>query len=92
MTSQTLLVEDVSRLLQDAGCTKEFAQRFLSTMETGSVQALLQLLQTQRRCQLDQLHREEKKLDLLDYLRYRLKKQLPLPDKKKSRRHMGKRV
>ena len=86
MASQTLLVEDVSQLLQDAGCTEEFTRQFLSTMETGSVQAPLQLLRTQRRCQLDRLHEEEKKLDRLDYLRYALEKQLPPPDQKKSRR------
>lgn len=84
MTNTTWLQEDVPQLLQEAGCPDEFTQRFLAAMETESVTNQLQLLRSQRSCQLVRLHEEEKKLDCLDFLRYKLEKQLPAD--KKSRR------
>lgn len=88
MASQTLSLEDVSQLLQDAGCTREFTRQFIALMETENIQSQLRLLRTQRQRQLDQLHVEEKKLDRLDDLRYVLEKQLPPADKKKLRRRL----
>ena len=81
MASTFLMNEDVGQLLQEAGCSNEFTQRFLTAMETESVKAQLSLLRSQRSCQLDRLHEEEKKLDRLDYLRYVLEKQLSTDEK-----------
>ncbi len=79
--------EDVCQLLQEAGCSDEFTQRFLSEMETESIKDLLCLLRGQRSYQLNRLHEEERKLDRLDYLRYELEKQLPTETKSSRRRH-----
>ena len=45
-------------------------------MDAENVKNQLSLLRTQRGRQLNRLHEEEKKLDRLDYLRYKLEKQL----------------
>ena len=84
MTS--LICEDVEQLLEEAGCSHEFAEQFLNMMKTESAKNLLGLLSGQRSYQLNRLHEEEKKLDRLDYLRYTLEKQLPAgtkPDRKR---------
>lgn len=86
MANLNLIHEDVGQLLHEAGCTDEFTQQFLTVMQTEDVRNLLCLLRGQRRCQLDRLHEEEKKLDQLDYLRYALEKQLPADAKPARRR------
>lgn len=75
MTDYTLERENLTQLLHDADCPDEFTQRFLKTMETGTTGDQLRLLRTQRSRQLERVHAEEKKLDILDFLRYRLEKQ-----------------
>lgn len=85
MANSSLVHEDVSQLLQEAGCTDEFTHQFLVMMRTENVKTLLRLLRGQRSYQLDRLHEEEKKLDRLDYLRYKLEKELHV-DTKPSRR------
>lgn len=87
MGNSILIYEDVRQLLQEAGCSDEFTQQFLSEMETESIKNLLCLLRGQRSYQLDRLHEEERKLDQLDYLRYELEKQLPAETKTSRRRH-----
>lgn len=74
---QALNRQDVAQLLQEAGCTDEFARRFLTAMDDGRVNLQLRLLKEQRTLQLGRLHEEEKKLDELDFLRYKLEKQNP---------------
>ena len=77
MANNTLIDEDITQLLQEADCPVEFIQQFLVAMEAESVKNQLSLLRAQRSRQLNRLHEEEKKLDRLDYLRYKLEKQLP---------------
>ena len=77
MANHVLIDEDIAQLLQEADCPNEFIQEFLAVMDTENVKNQLSLLRTQRSRQLDRLHEEEKKLDRLDYLRYKLEKQLP---------------
>ena len=86
MAYSNLIQEDVGQLLYEAGCTDEFTRQFLTVMQTEDVKSLLCLLRGQRRCQLDRLHEEEKKLDQLDYLRYALEKQFPADAKPARRR------
>ena len=86
MTDNTLTHEDIAQLLSEAGCPEEFTQQFLATMNTENVGSQLRLLRGQRRRQLERLHEEGKKLDLLDFLRYKLEKQLPQPE---GRRRKG---
>ena len=78
MANHILIDEDIAQLLQEADCSDEFIQQFLVAMEAESVKNQLSLLRTQRSRQLNRLHEEEKKLDRLDYLRYKLEKQLPM--------------
>ena len=77
MANNTLIDEDIAQLLQEADCPDEFIQQFLIAMDTENVNNQLCLLRAQRSRQLNRLHEEEKKLDRLDYLRYKLEKQLP---------------
>ena len=86
MVNSSLMQEDVNQLLQEAGCTDEFTQRFIVMMKTENIKNLLGLLSGQRSYQLNRLHEEEKKLDRLDYLRYKLEKQLSADTKPDRRR------
>lgn len=86
MESHRLTGQDAAQLLRDGGCCEEFVQQFLKAMETESVKSQLELLRTQRRCRLQCLHTEGKKLDCLDDLRYQLEKQLPAGAKPNQRR------
>ena len=69
MTAQALLEN-----LEDAGCGSEVAERFLALEQAGQYRELLRLLSDHRRHLLDCLHREERRIDCLDYLVYQLEK------------------
>lgn len=58
--------------LKDAGCTKETVQRFFEFYDQGEEEKQLRLLSQQRENLLRCLHRDEKRIDCLDYLVYRL--------------------
>lgn len=75
MIAERLNRSDIEQLLQEAGCSKDFTRQFLTTMDTQSIPEQLKLLRTQRARQLERLHREEKNLDQLDFLRYALEQQ-----------------
>ena len=69
MTAQALLEN-----LEDAGCGPESAECFLALEQSGQYLELLRLLSDHRRQLLDCLHREERRIDCLDYLVYQLEK------------------
>ena len=69
MTAQALLEN-----LEDTGCGPEVTKRFLTLEKTGQHQEQLKLLSEHRRHLLDCLHREERRIDCLDYLVYQLEK------------------
>ena len=69
MTAQGLLEN-----LEDAGCGPESAECFLALEQSGQYRELLRLLSDHRRQLLDCLHREERRIDCLDYLVYQLEK------------------
>lgn len=77
MGNDMIIREDVLQLLREAECPEEFTRQFTAAMDQGSIPGQLKLLRLQRRRQLERVHDEERKLDHLDYLRYRLEKQLP---------------
>lgn len=62
--------ESLERNLRDAGCEQEFIERFLRAGEEDR----RKLLCCQRCRLLERLHEEQKKLDCLDYLRYKMQK------------------
>ena len=69
MTAQALLEN-----LEDTGCGPEVTKRFLTLEKTGQHQEQLKLLSEHRRHLLNCLHREERRIDCLDYLVYQLEK------------------
>ena len=60
-------------ILKDAGCEGTEIKRLLETVEQPK--QFLALLARHRAALLDEVHRGEKKIDCLDYLIYRMKKE-----------------
>lgn len=60
--------------LKDAGCSPRMVQRFLSLETEENTNEQLKLLAEHRKHLLERVHREEKRIDCLDYLVYQLKK------------------
>ena len=60
--------------LKDAGCSPGQVQRFLSLETEGNTKEQLKLLAKHRKHLLERVHREEKRIDCLDYLVYQIKK------------------
>ncbi len=61
--------------LIDAGCGKEFIAEFMNDFRAENVSKSLKLLETHRRLLLDNLHKEQERIDCLDYLVYRMTKE-----------------
>ncbi len=61
--------------LADAGCGEELARRFMALVEQGKTREALDLLAGHRKALLDCCHAEQKKIDCLDYLVYRMEKE-----------------
>ena len=61
--------------MRDAGCEPALIRCFLQCRERGETKYLLQLLDRHRRELLDVLHREQRRIDCLDYLVYQIKKE-----------------
>lgn len=60
--------------LADAGCDAALTQQFLALMKEGRTEEGLALLAQHRKRLLDCCHAEERKIDCLDYLVYRLER------------------
>lgn len=65
--------EELRQNLKDAGCGPKVIERFLEELDAGAVGEQLALLSQQRRALLDKVHREERKIDCLDYLVYQIR-------------------
>lgn len=65
-------VLSVIQNLEDAGCDSKTIEEFLSLNAEGKTKEQLNLLARQRRQLLDRVHKEEKRIDCLDYLTYQL--------------------
>lgn len=76
--------EYAAQMLRDADCPKELTDRFLKALAAGDAGEQLRLLRLQRGRQLQQVHAEEKKLDILDFMRYRLEKPAAAPARKRA--------
>ncbi len=68
------LIEPTDEILTDAGCDKEFINRFLIIQKNGTLSELLVMLNSHRVKLLNNLHKYQKRIDCLDYLVYQLKK------------------
>lgn len=66
--------EAVTQNLRDAGCDEGAIDAFLGFVREKKEAESLRLLKKQRSLLLDAVHREEKKIDCLDYLVYRMQR------------------
>ena len=66
--------EAIIQNLRDAGCDDETIAAFMGCVREEREAESLRLLKKQRSLLLDAVHREEKKIDCLDYLVYRMQK------------------
>ena len=60
--------ESVIQNLRDAGCSQTTISRFMECLKNGAEKEELQILSRHRKTLLDRIHREERKIDCLDYL------------------------
>ena len=67
-------VQSLRDNLKDAGCNAKFAEHFLVLERSGQYREQLQLLADHRRKLLECLHKEERRIDCLDYLVYQMEK------------------
>lgn len=58
--------------LKDAGCTDEMVEKFMALQDSDDEEQQIQLLSGHRRYLLEKLHRDEKRIDCLDYLLYQM--------------------
>ena len=56
---------------------RQTVERFLALGDAGDVQGQLQLLAQHRKCLLEKVHREERRIQCLDYLVYQMEKESP---------------
>ena len=67
-------VTAIKQNLIDAGCDKEFIERFMNLTETQRTVEMLNMLAIHRKTLLDGIHADERKIYCLDYLVNKLKK------------------
>lgn len=63
-------VQAVTENLKDAGCDSEMITEFFD--KSGKKDEQLRILKRHRQQLLDQVHKEEKRIDCLDYLVYQM--------------------
>ncbi|MCI8717625.1 MAG: hypothetical protein HFH63_08750 [Lachnospiraceae bacterium] len=61
--------------LKDAGCDHDTITAFVEDVRKQNITQGLQLLAIHRRTLLDNLHKEQKQIDCLDYLIYQIEKE-----------------
>ncbi|MCM1087525.1 MAG: hypothetical protein NC419_05165 [Muribaculaceae bacterium] len=66
--------EDVIQNLKDAGCNQETIKCFMECMEQDDVSGQMHLMEEHRKCLLNKVHEEEKKITCLDYLVYQVER------------------
>lgn len=67
--------ESIIQNLMDSGCAEETIEAFVEHMREEKYSEGLKLLAAHRRTLLDDLHKEQKRIDCLDYLVYKLEKE-----------------
>lgn len=60
--------------MKDAGCGQKMIAAFVETLREDKADEGMRLLAAHRRMLLEELHREQKKIDCLDYLVYQMQK------------------
>ena len=72
MIERTRQEQAVVANLADAGCDNEQIEQFMDFLKSGRKEAGLSLLAKHRRFLLDRYHADQKKIDCLDYLIYKM--------------------
>lgn len=60
--------ESIAQNLKDAGCDKEVIDAFMHDLQEGNKAKATQLIQKHRCSLLADLHKDQKRIDCLDYL------------------------
>ncbi len=66
--------ESLVQNLKDAGCDRETIEKYCQCCDCGDQRGKERLLEQHRRDLLDDMHRAQKRIDCLDYLRYQERK------------------
>lgn len=66
--------EAIIQNLKDAGCDSDTITAFIENIRSGKLNDGLKVLAAHRRSLLDDLHKEQKQIDCLDYLVYTMQK------------------
>lgn len=72
---QTNSHEAMLQNLKDAGCGQDIIARFMTCQDAGKTKDSLQVLASHQATLLDELHASQARLDCLDYLIYKLRKE-----------------
>ena len=72
MIERTKQEQAVVANLADAGCDNEQIEQFMDLLKTGRKEAGVSLLAKHRRFLLDCYHADQKRIDCLDYLIYKM--------------------
>ncbi len=67
--------ENLIESLRDAGCNKKLIDEFLSLLEQNKFEKIYELLRKHREALLKTIHKNQKEIDILDYLIVALKKE-----------------
>ncbi len=67
--------KSIIRNLRDSGCGKDTIKAFVEDLREEKYSEGLKLLAAHRRVLLDELHKEQKRIDCLDYLVYKMQKE-----------------
>lgn len=67
--------DSVIQNLEDAGCDPEMVAQFMELGMAGKRQNQLKLLEQHRKCLLEKIHMNEKRIDCLDYLVFQMNKE-----------------
>ena len=65
---EMIIFTSIEQNLMDAGCDKEFRERFMNLTETQRTAEMLNMLDIHRKTLLDGIHADERKIYCLDYL------------------------
>lgn len=60
--------------LHDAGCSQQIIEQFMQSRKEGNIFCQMHILVKQLNLLLEDLHKDQNKLDCLDYLLFQLKK------------------
>ena len=79
MYGGTMQEEALIRNLQDAGCPQTIIEQFMESYKENNTVNQICILSKQRHRQLDNVHKEQGRLDCLDHLLFQLRKTVQEP-------------